>query len=86
MGRLKVWHTWCSSSKVQDLCEWHPQGLNEHKECWFQIKLYLVQGIVGGDAKDYGDIQFGQEGLAVVYRVDTHSGVWVIILSYISYM
>ena len=50
----------------------------------FYLKLYLAKGIVGGNAKDSGDIQLWEEGLTVVYRGDTHVGVWGTILSYIA--
>ena len=33
----------------------------------FQIKLHLVKGIVDGNAEDYSNIQFGEEGRAVFY-------------------
>ena len=33
-----------------------------------------MKGILGGNAKDSGEIQFGEEGLAVVYRGDAHVG------------
>ena len=60
-------------------------GLNVNS-IGFQLKLHLVKGIVGGNADDYGDIQFGKEVLAVFYCGDTHGGVWGIILSYIANM
>ena len=49
----------------------------------FYLKLCLVKVGVCGDAEGSGEIQFGEEGLAVVYRGYTHGGVWGIILSYI---
>ena len=54
------------------------------KSVGFYPKLHLVKVIVGGNAKDSGDIQFWEEGLMVVYRGDTHVGVWGTILSYIA--
>ena len=50
----------------------------------FQLKLYLVKGISGGNAECSGEIQFGEEGPAVLYRGDTHGGVWGINLSYVA--
>ena len=39
----------------------------------FYFKLHLVmKEIVDGNAKDYGEVQFEEEGLAVVYRGDSH--------------
>ena len=48
------------------------------------LKFNLVKGIVGGNGKDSGEIRFGEEGLAVVYRGDTHGGAGGLILSCIS--
>ena len=50
----------------------------------FYLKFHLVQGIVCGNAKDYGDICFREGTLEVVYRGDIHVGVRGMILSYIS--
>ena len=41
-----------------------------------------MKGIVGENYEDYGEIRFGEEGIAVVYRGYTHGGVRGIILSY----
>ena len=43
-------------------------------------QVVLVEGVLGGNAKDSGDIQFGEEGSAVVYRGNTHNVAWGIIL------
>ena len=40
-----------------------------------------MKGTVGGNAKDYGEVCFGEEGLAVVYHIYTHSGPEGIIIS-----
>ena len=41
-----------------------------------------MKRIVGGDAEDSGEVHFGEEGLAVIYRGDTHIGAGLTILSY----
>ena len=76
----------CSSLEVQDVCERDHQVLSEHKERWFQIKLHFMQVVVGGNANDSGEIQFGEEGIAVVQRLYTHGRVWVTIIIYIANM
>ena len=42
-----------------------------------------MKGIVGGNAKDYSEVQFGKEGLVVVYHGGAHDGAGGLILSYI---
>ena len=56
----------------------------DRKRVVFKHKLHLVKSIVGGNADDYGEVRFWEEGLTVVYRGDTHCGAGGIILSYIS--
>ena len=43
-----------------------------------------MKGIVGGNSKDYGEVRFEEEILAVVYRGDVHVGAGGIILSFIA--
>ena len=57
-------------------------GLNG-KRVDFQLKLHLVKGIVGGNSENSGDIRFGEEGLDLIYHVDTHGGSQEIIIMYI---
>ena len=42
-----------------------------------------MKGIVGRNAKDSGEVRFGEEGIAVVYHGDAHVGSGGIIISYI---
>ena len=44
----------------------------------------MVKGIVGGNAENYGEIRFGEEGITVVYHGDTHGRVQGRIIIYIS--
>ena len=42
------------------------------KRVGFYLKLDLVEGIVGGNAEDFGELYFGEEVPAVFYHGDTH--------------
>ena len=42
-----------------------------------------MKGIVGGNSENSGDIRFGEEGLDLIYHVDTHGGSQEIIIMYI---
>ena len=54
------------------------------KSVGFYLNFHFVEGIVGRNAKDSGDIRFGDEGLTVVYRGDNHGWLLGIIISYIA--
>ena len=43
-----------------------------------------MKGILGGNAKDYGEVRFGEEVVVVVYHGDSHVGAGGLIISYIS--
>ena len=43
-----------------------------------------MKGILYGNSQDYGEIQFAEEGLVVVYCGDTHDRVRGIIIIYIA--
>ena len=52
----------------------------------FYLKLCLVKVGVCGDAEGSGEIQFGEEGLAVVYCGYTPGVLWGMIISYTANM
>ena len=41
---LTVWITWCLSSIVRDVCEWHLRGWSERKEHWFLAQVAFGEG------------------------------------------
>ena len=45
------------------------------------MNFHFLKGVAGGNVRDFGEIRFGSEYLAVVHRGDNHSGVPGIILS-----
>ena len=50
----------------------------------FYLRFNLAKGIVGGNAEDFGEVRFWEEGLVVVYCGDTRGGEGRVILSYIA--
>ena len=54
------------------------------KSFGFYLKIHLVKGIIGGNAKNSGKIRVGEECLAVIYHGCTHGGLRGKILRYIA--